>query len=473
MDLLSFFKLNTSDYLLSQSLFLQALGIVYFFAFGSLLREIKGLYSKTGVLPIATYVLRNKPFSVFRLNSSDFFIVSLCFLGVCFSIALALGFFPSSSLLCLLFIYLSFVMVGQIFLSYQWDALLIEISFIAFFFSLSTPPNIFLLIALWVLLFRFIFSSGIVKLISEDKTWLSLTALQYHYETQPLPNRVAWYMHQLPLLFHKISTVLMFAAELGVPFLIFGSQDLKLIAFALIAALQVVLILTGNFSFLNYLTLALCVVLLPNSTYETLSPIIHVQSTTAYPLFVNVFLSIIGIFFIVINILQLIRLFLKINWISAFLHWLSPLHITRPYGLFAVMTTSRPEMIIQGSLDGEHWQPYEFRYKPQNLYHVPKQIAPFHPRLDWQMWFAALHPYQNDIWVNRFLTALLLNSKNVLKLLKYNPFEGCSPRYVRVDLYEYRFCDLKTHQQTGQWWERHLVAIGEPVELKTSMPFPD
>lgn len=465
MDWSNLLILDSASYSLAQNIFLRALGLIYFVAFSSLLVEILALYGKNGVSPIVVFLKSRRVISVFRLCSHDYFIWTLCFLGLPLSILLILGIQTPFCLLLLLFIYLSFVVVGQNFLAFQWDALLIEVSFIAFFFSLSVPASPFLLIALWFLLFRFMLSSGFVKLISGDISWRNLTALKYHYETQPLPNRTAWYLHQLPPLFHQITACLMFGIELIIPFLILGPNELKLIAFAGIVGLQVSLIFSGNFSFLNYLTIVLCLPLLMNVDLIWLEPyfIVTPQNNSIW---LSYFLDGVGIFFIIANILQFLRLLLSSKWISGFFHWLSPTHITRPYGLFAVMTKTRTELVIQGSRDGQTWHSYEFKYKVQNLYHSPPQIAPFHPRLDWQMWFAALQSqHQVEPWLRRLLHALLLGSKSVLRMMKKNPFSENPPRYVRVDVYEYRFCDLKTHQQTGQWWERKLMAIGEPLEL--------
>ncbi|MDA0713426.1 MAG: lipase maturation factor family protein, partial [bacterium] len=272
MDWSNLFTLDSAAYNLAQNIFLRALGIIYLVAIFSLLVEVTALYGKNGVAPIEGFLKSRPVFSIFRVCSHDYFIWGLCFLGLPLSILLILGIYSSLCLFLLLLIYLSFVVVEQNFLAFQWDALLVEVSFIAFFFSLSVPASPFLLIALWLLLFRFIFSSGIVKLISGDISWRNLTALKYHYETQPLPNRIAWYMHQLPPLFHQITAGLMFGIELIIPFLILGPHDLKLVAFVAIVVFQVSLIFSGNFSFLNYLTIVLCLPLLSNADYTWFNP---------------------------------------------------------------------------------------------------------------------------------------------------------------------------------------------------------
>jgi hypothetical protein len=469
--------INASSYSLSQALFLRALGVVYFFAFLSLLTQVKGLYGRHGILPIRVLIdsyrrltqprrVRALP-TLFWLGASDFALVAACAAGVLLSLLLIFNIQPTLSLLGLTILYLSFVSVGQDFLSFQWDTLLLEVSWVGLFFSLSTPPSPFMLVAIWALLFRFMISAGVVKLLSGDVYWRSLTALDYHYESQPLPNRASWYFHQASRLFQKASTLVMFAIELVVPFFIFGPERARLFAFSMLAGFQILLMISGNLSYLNILTLTMCIPLLPDSL---LGPVLgawapHLAPSNS-PMWLDFVLGAVGLFFIFINLVHLIRFFYPKKWMARLLSHLSPIHLSGSYGLFAIMTTGRRELIVQGSNDGHDWLPYEFAYKPQNVFKAPKQIAPLHPRLDWQMWFAALHSGHFEPWLNNFLAALLHGSKDVLRLLKRNPFPLGPPKYVRVVIYDYQFTDFKTRKQTGRWWNRKLIQERPSMELK-------
>lgn len=469
------FPIDASAYTLAQALFLRALGLVYFCAFFSLLTQVKGLYGEHGILPIRTFIrlyhrlvdahrTRALP-SLFWFGTSDRTLVGACVLGVILSLLLMLGIAPAWMILGLTLLYLSFINAGQDFLSFQWDTLLLEVSYISFFFALTPTPSPWILLAFWALLFRFMISAGVVKLLSGDINWRSLSALTYHYESQPLPNSLSWYFHQLPAWFQKISTLVMFALELLVPFFIFGPAEARLIAFALLAGFQVLLALTGNLSFLNLLTLTLCLPLLPNTVLQAHLPDLLLGSPSSSPAWLEPALMGVGLFFIGINALHTLRFFFFQRRIARILSVFTPLHMTSSYGLFAVMTTDRLELEIQGSEDGHHWKPYEFKYKPQNPFQAPRQIAPFHPRLDWQMWFAALRPGYFEPWLNNFLSALLKGSADVLKLLKSNPFPQKPPRYVRVAIYSYAFTDIATKRAAGPWWERKLIEECSAVEL--------
>ena len=434
----------------SLSLFVRALGVVYFFALLSLFREAKGLYGTQGILPIRTF-LKNRPRlpTLFLISTSDNFIQTVIALGLLASVLLALGVYPPIMIGFLIVVYLSFVVVGQEFMSFQWDMLLLETSYMAFFVSLSSTPSFFMLLALWIFLFRFTFSSGIVKLLSGDPRWQSLRALEYHYETQPIPNRLSWYFHQLPAGVHRACTAVVFFVELVVPFFIFAPEPIRIFAFGFLVFFQIVLILSGNLSFLNYLTIVLCIPLLSHTA----------PANTSYAL------DAIGLFYIAANLVHILRFFFPKQWMSSFLRFLSSLHWTSSYGLFAVMTTSRFELVIQGSDDGQDFKPYEFHYKPGNLFAPPKQIAPLHPRVDWQLWFAALRPNQLDPWIHALLSGLLEGKEDILRFFKSNPFFEKPPRYVRVVIYQYHFTNLHTRATTGCWWERTFVAEHPPMEL--------
>jgi hypothetical protein len=339
---------------------------------------------------------------------------------------------------------------------------------------------------LWLLrflLFKLMFLSGVVKLASGDPAWHSLTALTRHYETQPLPTWLAWFAHQLPLWFQKASCVLMFVIELAAPFLIFLPRRLRMIGASALALLQLFILLTGNYTFFNWLTLALCVLLLDDFTLVKILPR---KFTTLYSQLSRVEPSSadrwrlmnvvpIAIIFVSISMIQLTLPFGTLpRWAAPVLQvyrWLSPFRSINSYGLFAVMTMERPEIIVEGSSNGSDWKEYEFPYKPGDVKRRPRFVAPYQPRLDWQMWFAALGNHRQNPWFVNFCARLLQGSPEVLALLKTNPFGHEPPRFVRARLYDYRFTTPEERRRTGTWWHRELK--GEylpPISLEMLRP---
>jgi lipase maturation factor 1 len=463
---------------IAQWLFLKLLGGVYFLAFGSLALQVPGLYGSRGILPIAGYVsairaaygkrgARYFP-SIFWLNDSDFFLVLAPLLGMLLAIALLFtkGFAATALLFLLWLLYFSFVSLGQEFLSYQWDALLLETGFMAIFFPLATPPPLIVMAAWWFFICRFIFSAGAVKLTSGDPTWRDLTALSYHYETQPLPNRIGWYAHHLPKAVQKFSTLGTFFFELALPVLCLGHAPLRLAAFSLLVFFQLLIFATGNYGFFNLLTIVLCVPLLDDRYLGFLSP--HVPPAgPAHPALVVLAVAFFAVF-LLLNLLQLVRLFYRPKWLSRLLAFPEQARISSPYGLFAVMTTERYEFVIEGSDDLAKWRPYEFRWKPGDPRRVPLQAAPHQPRLDWQMWFAALNPWDVEPWLKNLVRRLLEGSGPVLALLRVNPFPAAPPLYIRLVVYRYHFADIASRRGTGRWWERTFIEAFPPMTLKRS-----
>ena len=311
------------------------------------------------------------------------------------------------------------------------------------------------------------FSSGCVKLFSGDPNWRNLTALTFHYQTQPLPTWIGWYANQLPLWFQKASCVGMFAIELGAPWLIFAPRRIRFCGGAAIAFLQILILLTGNYTFFNLLTLALCLLLLDDFILVRWIPLKLWPSsdsvTRHLPLvtrwrwfrFITVPLA------VLVAILYLFQVCLTFGARPAWFYpvavadaWLEPFRTFSGYGLFAVMTTERREIVVEGSNDGVKWLPYEFKYKPGDVNRHPAFVAPFQPRLDWQMWFAALGDYRQNPWFVAFCLRLLQGSPDVLALLETNPFPNHPPRYLRAEFYDYRFTTLAGRRATGAWWKR-------------------
>jgi hypothetical protein len=306
----------------------------------------------------------------------------------------------------------------------------------------------------------------VVKLTSGDATWRNLTALDYHYYTQPLPTSIAWYIHLAPAWFHHGSVVFVLFIELAIPFLIFAPRLWRFAGGGILILLQLLIALTGNYAFFNLLAIALCVLLFDDAVLSRFFPRamadrvraatnhsrrFSVRRWVTVPLLLVIFAA---------GLVQLADLF-AVQWLPppAFqlLAELEPVRVVNGYGLFAVMTTSRPEIIIEGSNDGNTWREYEFKFKPGDLRRAPRWVEPLQPRLDWQLWFAALGDYRSSPWFSRFLLRLLEGSPPVLALFERNPFPHSPPKYVRALIYDYQFTNRSERRAQGDWWQRRLL----------------
>ena len=317
-------------------------------------------------------------------------------------------------------------------------------------------------------------SSGIVKLTSGDTTWRRLTALTYHYETQPLPPWTAWYAHQLPAWFHGLSCVVLFVIELGAPCLIFGSARMRRAAAAALIFLQALIILSGNYAFFNLLTVALCLLLIddtcwPRAWAQRFTPEADPDDEAwipwkwrSFPVRTVIAVALVGFSTVPLGG-AIDRRLVRANPLVPIYAVLDSFRIVNSYGLFAVMTTRRSEIIVEGSDDGRTWKTYEFRYKPGDLLQHPRFVAPHQPRLDWQLWFAALGSVRENPWFLAFCQRLLQGSPDVLRLLNTNPFPDHPPRYLQALLYDYHFTDPATRRKTGAWWIRTLRERYTPV----------
>ena len=482
-------------FFLTRWLFLRLLGVIYFIAFLALWTQIEGLIGSGGISPAERYLsavreqVGHERYLAFPtlcwLNNSDAFLHFLCGGGLFLSLLLIIGVAPVLALVGLWAFYLSLVSVGQSFLSFQWDALLLETGFLAIFFaslqilpgiSREKPPSS---VVLWLfrwLLFRLMFASGVVKLMSGDPTWSNLTALNFHYETQPLPTVLGWYVHHLPEWFQKASVAGMFGIEIVVPFLIFAPRRLRVLGAIALVALQLIIAATGNYCFFNLLTMALCILLLDDAILRRCFPTRFAKlppSTVAFPqAWKRLLIGVLAAFILLLSGLRIAGTFL---WREGappialdILTRIAPFRVVNNYGLFTVMTTSRPEIGVEGSNDGRTWKEYKFKWKPDDLDQSPRWVAPHQPRLDWQMWFAALRGNcQNSPWFVNFMIRLLQDSPDVLELLEENPFPEKPPRYVRAVLYDYRFTDLRTKREKGTWWKRERRGLYcRPIALR-------
>ncbi len=476
-------KVKAPRHRLVRRLFLGLLGIVYFFAFLSLFTQIPGLIGQNGIVPAQEYLaLVADRVGAFRywfaptlawISASSGFLQFLALAGALLSLALVAGFASAGLLFALWFFYLSLAVAGQVFLGYQWDALLLEAGFLAIFLAPFAvlprfrkpepePSPAVVWLYRW-LLFRLVFGSGVVKLSSGDPTWRGLTALQYHFHTQPIPTPLAWTMDHLPAAALTAMNLGVFASELLVPFLYFMPRRLRFAGAGLTALFQLFILLTGNYAFFNLLTIALCVPLLDDAFLKRFWPARNLPAPAgeAKPEHRSkrLFLAALAVLSITIGLTHLAA---SINprgdWIPRPLTILasavSPFEIVNGYGLFAVMTTTRPEIIIEGSDDERTWRDYEFKYKAGDPNRPPPWIAPLQPRLDWQMWFAALDDPRRLPWFQSFAVRLLQGSPEVLALLDKNPFPALPPKYLRAELYLYRFTTPEERARTGAWWTR-------------------
>ncbi len=478
-------EVRRPTYGITRNVFLRALGLVFLVAFVSLWVQIDGLVGSGGISPVEPFLQQAREQVGARatwllptlcwLNASDFFLQFLCGTGVLFSLLLIAGLLPAISLAILYGSYLSLTIAGQEFLSFQWDILLLETGFLAIFFApwswrlrraAPVPPAGLFLLKL--LLWKLMFLSGVVKLTSGDLSWWDLSSLDFHYETQPLPTVLAWFAHQGPAWLRQFGVGFALAVELVAPFFLWAPRRLRLGACGLLVVFQIAIALTGNYAFFNLLTVVLCLLLIDDSLWarwlrrarperipraRILSPALVVLLVTL-PLNAGLTWSA-----------------LRPEWswpkpLAAVRARVAPFMAVNGYGLFRVMTRTRPEIILEGSADGIDWQPYRFRWKPGPLERAPRWVQPHQPRLDWQMWFAALGGPQGNPWFYGLVQRLLEGSPSVTGLLEENPFAERPPRYVRAILYRYRFTTAEERRATGNWWKREeLREYLRPVSL--------
>ena len=471
-------------YLWARRWFLRMLGVIYLIAFVSLWVQVDGLIGSNGISPINQFLpavheqLGGRAYSLLPtlcwFNSSNAFLHFLCAGGVVSSLLLVAGVVPVASLIALFVFYLSLTIAGQAFLSFQWDILLLETGFLAIFLGpwqswpkrgREPPVSRAALFLLKLLLFKLMLMSGVVKLTSGDDSWgwlnhsfhwSALTALDYHYWSQPLPTAFGWWADKSPEWFKHFSVAFCLAVEIIAPFFIWAPRRPRLIAAGLIVFLQIAIAVTGNYCFFNLLTIALCLFLINDAAigrkYEAV-----IDRRYSYRL------SIYGAIAVIVLTIP-VNAWLIFTAFKPDAPWPRPLaavygrveafRIVNGYGLFRVMTKDRGEIVIEGSADGIDWLPYEFKWKPGDVQRAPGWCAPHQPRLDWQMWFATLGTPQQNPWFGGLVVRLLQGSGDVSRLLSRNPFPDQPPRYIRASFYRYRFTTVEEHRQSGAWWKR-------------------
>jgi predicted DCC family thiol-disulfide oxidoreductase YuxK len=494
--------------------FLRMLGLVYLIAFVSLWIQIDGLVGSNGMSPVSQFlpaVQQQLGLDAYFLlptlcwfDSSNAFLHFLCGGGVVLSLLLIFGVAPALLLVVLFVFYLSLTIAGQVFLNFQWDVLLLETGFLSIFLApwrlwprdlllwpasatpgtatsaIASPVSRAGLFLLKFLLFKLMLMSGVVKLTSGDDSWgwlnhsfhwTALTALDYHYWSQPLPTVFGWWADKTPEWFKHFSVVFCLAVEIIVPFFIWATRRPRLAAAGLVIFLQMVIALTGNYCFFNLLTVTLCLLLIDDAAIGTVRRDIRAPingapnaspARSGRPL-PNRLCSYAAIAVIVvtfpINAWLIFSAFKPqsrpLRWLANFYEQLEPFRIVNGYGLFRVMTKDRCEIVVEGSTDGINWAPYEFKWKPGDVKRAPGWCAPHQPRLDWQMWFAALETPKQNPWFVGLIVRLLEGSEDVTGLLARNPFPDKPPHYIRATFYRYRFTNSEERRQTGAWWKRH------------------
>ncbi len=479
-------RLGPETHRLTRRLFLVLLAAVYATAFASLWLQVEGLIGSRGIAPAAELLARAREQlgggafarvpTLLWLGSSDAALHGLCAAGVAAALLLALGVAPRLALAALWALYLSCVSVGGPFLSYQWDALLLETGALAVLLApgglaprraAEGAPSAIALWLLRLLLFKLMLLSGVVKWISEDATWRGLTALHFHYWTQPLPAWTSWYAHQLPGVLHSAGALATLAIEIALPFAIFLRRGGRVVAFAGFALLQVAIGLTGNYGFFNALTLALCALLLDDAVLRRVLPARlcarlapEPPPTAASPRggwLPRVALAGVAVALVALSASRALESvgapLPRPAWFRAAERGLAPFRSINAYGLFAVMTTERNEIELQGSDDGRSWKSYGFRWKPGPPERAPRFVQPHMPRLDWQLWFAALRGCPRAPWLPGFFERVLQGEPGVLALMGENPFPEAPPRQLRTRLHAYRFAPGGSE---GLWWQRTL-----------------
>ncbi len=506
-----------SGYAVSRSLFVRGMAGVYLIAVLSWWVQMEGLVGSRGLVPMAEYLRQVEAFagekgkhaflmvpSVFWLSCADLFLHITCLVAVLLSLMVIGGFFQAQGLAGLWFLYLSLVTTGSVFMNFQWDVLLLEAGLLAVLVApwkvrvswRNPEPGVprFPWNLVWFLLFRLMFFAGFVKLTSGDQSWWDGTAMLFHYETQPLPTAVAWWMQQLPDGFNRLSCWLMLVVELVFPFFILLGRRMRLVAALGIAGLMVLIMVSGNFTYFNALTIVLCLPLVadhfwPRSWLRWMAIDPQPKERAEMPraavwpwvgmglrAFVGTWLLVAAI---VVSSGQLAasKAFQDLSmprWANKIHEWSLPLRSVNGYGLFRVMTKERPEIVFEGSRDGRRWEEYRLKYKPGDLAKRPAIVAPHQPRLDWQLWFAALerqyHPQsRNAPWLMALMSGLLDGKPEVLELFEYQPFRDRPPKYVRAKLYLYEFTSWREGRETGQWWKRKPQGLFFP-EIRKRTP---
>ncbi|QIX50436.1 lipase maturation factor family protein [Rhodococcus sp. DMU1] len=469
---------DADGYSLGRLLCTRALALVYLVAFLVALNQFRALLGSTGLTPIPRF-LKATSFgrapSVFHLRYSDRLFATVAGLGAVLAAATALGVTDRLPLIVsmlvwflLWLLYLSIVNVGQVWYSFGWESLLLETGFLAIFLgNADTAPPLLVLILLRWLLFRLEFGAGLIKMRG-DRCWRDLTCLYYHHETQPMPGPLSWYFHHLPRPLHRVEVAGNHVTQLVVPFFLFAPQPIAGIAASIMIVTQLWLVVSGNFSWLNWLAIVLGLSVIPDSWWERLLPL---EPGPGYGTTPTVFVAAVVALTGTVAVLSYLPVRNMLSHRQAMNASFNRWHFVNTYGAFGSITRHRHEVIVEGTSDrevgpGTVWREYEFKGKPGDVRRRPRQYAPYHLRLDWLMWFAALSPDYARSWFGRLLEKLLTNDEHVTALLRRNPFPDAPPRWVRARYFSYRYTTWRERRETGAWWVREYITdYMRPVAL--------
>jgi hypothetical protein len=519
-----------SDRFLPRWIFLRALGAIYFSAFFSLAFQIRGLIGPEGILPASEYLksvaeqLGHARYwyvpSVLWFSSGSPMLTGLCWVGMAAAVLLVLNIWPRGMLVVCFVCFLSFVSAARDFSGYQSDGMLLEAGFLSLFLApgglrprlgqMQPPVRTALYLLLWEW-FRIYFESGLAKMAGGDPEWRNFTAMDDYYQNGPLPTWIGWYVQHFPHWFHATTAVLTLALELVLIWLAFLPRRFRIALFFGVTLWQIGIILTANYTFLNYLVLILAFLLLddrflmrffpgkwkrplldlppssavhPDLPASDQFPVRASRSSPSIdeapamedaspdgwrknrcwlaPLRVAI-TAVLLVWIFYATTAQMVWMITPAPLPTSPVALLDPFRIANRYGLFAVMTRGRYEIEFQGSNDGQTWIAYPFRHKPQDLEKPPRIYAPYQPRLDWNLWFASLGEWRDNPLVLRTQRRLLQNTPDVLVLFAANPFPQAPPRQVRAVLWQYWFTSMAEKREHGLWWRRELLGLYAPA----------
>ncbi len=476
------------DVWLTRMVLQRGMAALYLLAFFTVANQFKPLLGERGLLPAPDYIRRVGPrqlVSIFRWGYSDRRLDMVAWTGIFLS-ACALAGLTEAGPVCvsigawlvLYALYLSVVNVGQTFFGFGWESMLLEAGFFtAFLGPASMRPSVLPILILRWMLFRTEMGAGLIKL-RHDPCWRDLTCLYYHYETQPLPNPLSWYFHRLPKKLHRSSVIVSHFVQVVAPFGLFAPQPIASVAAGFIILHQLVLIVSGNYSWLNWLTVVLGFSALDDRVLRVVLPL-HPVLLAARPLAFEILLYLVLAGAMLLSIQPALNLISKEQMMN---YSYNPFHLVNTYGAFGQVGRERYEIVLEGTTDGAllpdtRWREYGFKGKPGDLKRMPPQVAPYHLRLDWMIWFlpfsiivtsSGIRVGGYSLWFLRFIRRLLANDRSILRLLRLNPFQEQPPAYVRALIYRYRFTTPAEKRASGAWWTREqLGTYLQPVSLET------
>lgn len=472
---------DADGYVLAREVLQRGVAAIYVIAFVSAVAQFPALLGERGLLPAPEFLrtaYARRQLTIFRWRYSDRMLRLISIAGAVIAASIVLGlpqlgppWLPMVLFVVLWLAYMSIVNIGQTFYGFGWESLLLEAGFLVAFLGSNevAPPLTVILLTRW-LVFRLEFGAGMIKMRG-DRSWKDLTALTYHHETQPMPNPVSRFAHLLPRWFHKGEVLGNHFAQLVVPFFLFAPQPVASIAATIIILTQAWLVVTGNFAWLNVLTIILAFSAVGDEAVRWLIPVFPEPQFGEMPLWFIVVVLGVTLLLLVLSWWPLRNLFARRQLMNAsFNRW----HLVNAYGAFGSVTKERFEVIVEGTVADDpldpaaEWREYEFKGKPGDPRVIPRQYAPYHLRLDWLMWFLALGSPDSG-WFSMLLLRLLEADRPTLRLLRSDPFNGERPKWVRARLYLYKFATHRQRREFGLWWMREEAGtLVRPVALRKS-----